>query len=146
MSEHVKCWEENMQGLKSWAWPPKLCRTSGVLQNLSSMSFFTMWNVLQNRPAEPQRFHRILGNFWEPGLVFWGPAFPSKCTGDRINARGAFPHHPQPEHYCLVAQCSATPATVAATPPCSATPFQTQISVRHLAGQGGGGKVRHQNF
>ena len=45
----------------------------------------------------------------------------------------------------LVAQCSATPATVAATPPCSATPFQTQISVRHLPGQGGG-KVRHQNF
>ena len=38
----------------------------------------------------------------------------------------------------LVAQCSATPATVAATPPCSATPFQTQISVRHLRGQGGG--------
>ena len=40
---------------------------------------------------------------------------------------------------CLVAQCSATPATVAATPPCSATPFQTQISVRHLPAQGGGG-------
>ena len=39
----------------------------------------------------------------------------------------------------LVAQCSATPATVAATPPCSATPFQTQISVRHLPAQGGGG-------
>ena len=38
----------------------------------------------------------------------------------------------------LVAQCSATPATVAATPPCSATPFQTQISVRHLPGMGGG--------
>ena len=37
----------------------------------------------------------------------------------------------------LVAQCSATPATVAATPPWSATPFQTQISVRHLRGQGG---------
>ena len=46
----------------------------------------------------------------------------------------------------LVAQCSATPATVAATPPCSATPFQTQISVRHLPAQGGGGEVRHQNF
>ena len=45
----------------------------------------------------------------------------------------------------LVAQCSATPATVAATPPCSATPFQTQISVRHLPAQGGG-KVRHLNF
>ena len=45
----------------------------------------------------------------------------------------------------LVAQCSATPATVAATPPCSATPFQTQISVRHLPAQGGG-EVRHLNF
>ena len=53
----------------------------------------------------------------------------------------------------LVAQCSATPATVAATPPCSATPFQTQISVRHLPGMGGGkgatpkvlgGVVRHR--
>ena len=40
-------------------------------------------------------------------------------------------------HRCLVAQCSATPATVAATPLCSAAPFQTQISVRHLPGQGG---------
>ena len=38
----------------------------------------------------------------------------------------------------LVAQCSTTPATVAATPPCSATPFQTQISVRHLPAHGGG--------
>ena len=32
---------------------------------------------------------------------------------------------------CLVAQCSATPASVAATPPCSATPFQRQLDVRH---------------
>ena len=40
--------------------------------------------------------------------------------------------------WCLVAQCSATPATVAATPPCSATHFQTQISVRHLPAWGGG--------
>ena len=31
----------------------------------------------------------------------------------------------------LVAQCSATPASVAATPPCSATPFQRQLDVRH---------------
>ena len=36
------------------------------------------------------------------------------------------------------AQSSATPATVAATPPCGATPFQTQISVLHLPAQGGG--------
>ena len=38
----------------------------------------------------------------------------------------------------LVAQCSATPATVAATLLCSATPFQAQISVRHLPAQGEG--------
>ena len=47
--------------------------------------------------------------------------------------------HDELEMRYLVAQCSATPATVAATPPCSATPFQTQISVRHLPAQGGGG-------
>ena len=54
----------------------------------------------------------------------------------------------------LVAQCSATPATVPATPPCSATPFQTQISVRHLPGMGGegatpkflGGVARHRCY
>ena len=31
----------------------------------------------------------------------------------------------RPRRQPSVAQCSATPATVAATPPCSATPFQT---------------------
>ena len=31
----------------------------------------------------------------------------------------------------IVAQCGATPASVAATPPCSATPFQRQLDVRH---------------
>ena len=31
----------------------------------------------------------------------------------------------------LDAQCSATPASVAATPPCSATPLQRQLDVRH---------------
>ena len=46
----------------------------------------------------------------------------------------------------LVAQCSATPATVAATPPCSATPFQTQISVRHLPARGGGGRCDTKIF
>ena len=33
--------------------------------------------------------------------------------------------------WALVAQCSTTPASVAATPPCSATPFQRQLDVRH---------------
>ena len=33
--------------------------------------------------------------------------------------------------WSLVAQCSATPASVAATPPCSATPFQRRLDVRH---------------
>ena len=31
----------------------------------------------------------------------------------------------------LVAQCGATPASVAAAPSCSATPFQRQLDVRH---------------
>ena len=80
------------------------------------------------------------------------------CTGATQHFTGAKgiwpdctqrPFAPSPNHFgrfpwirqfarTLVAQCSATPATVAATPPCSATPFQTQISVRHLPAQGGG--------
>ena len=31
----------------------------------------------------------------------------------------------------IVAQCSAKPASVAATPPCSATPLQRELDVRH---------------
>ena len=33
--------------------------------------------------------------------------------------------------FSLVAQCSATPASVAATPPCSATTFQRQLDMRY---------------
>ena len=44
------------------------------------------------------------------------------------------------ESVILVAQCSATPAIVAATPPCSATPFQTTKfrcdTSRHRGGEG----------
>ena len=63
--------------------------------------------------------------------------------------------HTQHRFRHLIAQCSATPATVAATPPCSATPFQAQISVRHLPahrGEGGatpkflGGVARHRCY
>ena len=54
----------------------------------------------------------------------------------------------------IVAQCSATPASVAATPPCSATPFQRQLDVRHpwqLKGDRcdrlfGGGVARHRCY
>ena len=53
----------------------------------------------------------------------------SKPLGEPLTRKKAYS--------ALVAQCSATPATVAATPPCSATPFQTQLSVRHLPGMGG---------
>ena len=45
----------------------------------------------------------------------------------------------------LVAQCSVTPATVAATPPCSATPFQ-KPKFRCDTSRHRGGEVRHQNF
>ena len=60
------------------------------------------------------------------------------CTS-RINLQSSF----RPD--LLVAQCGATPATVAATPPCSATPFQTQIRCDTSRNRGGG-EVRHQNF
>ena len=63
-------------------------------------------------------------------------------TSDASALRGLEPYVHNPSQalnlLILVAQCSATPATVAVTPPCSATPFQTQISVRHLPARGGG--------
>ena len=65
-----------------------------------------------------------------------------KCVMQKKNQEVSFAEVSHIVSECaatLVAQCSATPATVAATPPCSATPFQTQISVRHLPAQGGGG-------
>ena len=70
------------------------------------------------------------GHLWNPRV--WGWVAP-----------GSWPSF---EAEALVAQCSATPATVAATPPCSATPFQTQISVRHLQGKGGGGRCDTKIF
>ena len=51
----------------------------------------------------------------------------------------------QPKRTSLVAQCSATPATVAATPPCSATPFQTP-KFRCDTSRHRGGEVRHRNI
>ena len=42
--------------------------------------------------------------------------------------------------------CRGPLGTVAATPTCSATPFQTQISVRHLPAQGRGGGATPKFF
>ena len=66
---------------EDFAGPVKLGLAHKVLQNLCVSAepffnrFFTMWNVLQNLPAEPQKFCRILGNLWESGCLFWGLAF-----------------------------------------------------------------------
>ena len=38
LGSHV--WEKNLQGLKSWAWLIRFCRTVGVLQNLLKQSFY----------------------------------------------------------------------------------------------------------
>ena len=61
-----------------------------------------------------------------------------KCPQDPVSPFFLFAGHlspvfpVRPFHVsALVAQCSATPASVAATPPCSATPFQRQLDVRH---------------
>ena len=65
-------WEKNLQGLKNWAWPPKFCGTFGVLQNLTSPGFLLCETFCRSFPQKPQRFCRILGNFWELWPVFSG--------------------------------------------------------------------------
>ena len=91
-------------------------------------------------PSETQRHHLwILCPAPQGDLATAEIGRPLRCKNDQISPCAIM---------CpsdLVAQCSATPATVAATPPCSATPFQTQLSVRHLPAPGGG-EVRHQDF
>ena len=82
------------------------------------------------------------GCLWGGGVVnyffFSGPKFPLSKI-----------------HASLVAQCSATPATVPATPPCSATPFQTTKfrcdTSREWGGKGAtpkflGGVARHRCY
>ena len=95
--------------------------------------------------------------FWRAGKVRMPAKLPSLCSQPQQYLQCLFCHsgnerQPKEEvlgwvspRTSLVAQCSAAPATVPVTPPCSATPFQAQISVRHLPGMGGGG-VRRQNF
>ena len=57
----ITSWEKKLQGLKSWAWLPKFCRTCGVLRESSSAGFLLCRKVLQNPPAGPPKVCRILG-------------------------------------------------------------------------------------
>ena len=48
-------WDKNLQGLKSWVWLPKFCRTFGVLQNLSSTRFFLLCETFRRTfPQNPK--------------------------------------------------------------------------------------------
>ena len=51
----LQMWEKNLQGLKSWAWLPKFCRTFGVLCEGSSTPGLLAWTrfcrtLLQKNP------------------------------------------------------------------------------------------------
>ena len=57
-------WEKNLQGLKSWAWLPKFCRTFVVLQSLSSTSFSlceTLRRTFLQNPKVPRNSGEPLG-------------------------------------------------------------------------------------
>ena len=72
--EHKRVCPELLKVEEEFAGPEKLGLAPKVLQNLwgSAEPFWnklsTMGNVLQNLPAEPQRFRRIVGNLWEPNI------------------------------------------------------------------------------
>ena len=54
-------WEKNLQGLKSWAWLPKFCRTPKSAETFLQQAFYYMQNVPQNLPAEPPKVSQISG-------------------------------------------------------------------------------------
>ena len=96
----------------------------------------------EKRPEAVPTQHKTEGVLLKGGrsrdFFFWGCTPRGLCNSTRLLKGFLEGSLKEVLLRSLVAQCSATPATVAATPPCSATPFQTQVSVRHLPGQGGG--------
>ena len=115
---------------------------------------FSAWVLFRakktiSKKTHKQNFHGIVPDY--PGIVRHFPeisweiclcvSFFSPTKRQHMNK---FDRHPFPGQsrevvyvyrFCspliLVAQCSATPASVAATPPCSARPFQRQLDVRY---------------
>ena len=76
-----KVWEKNLQGLKSWAWLPKSCRTFGVLQNLSSTSVLLREMFCRTFLQNPKSSAEIWGTFgsldpsFEDRQAFFLPKF-----------------------------------------------------------------------
>ena len=112
-----------------------LCRTKLPLRNFISIRKNGTKDAKKG-PTEATR--NVYEQFYAPLLLlknispellkmFHSPKFATKKFTATI-CRGR--HAKQPPEI-LVAQCSATPASVAATPPCRATPFQRQLDVRH---------------
>ena len=63
-------WEKNLQGLTSWAWPPKFCRTPKVLQNLSSTSFLLCETFCRTFLQNPKGTAEFWGTFGSPSQSF----------------------------------------------------------------------------
>ena len=53
-------WEKHLQGLISWAWLLKFCRSFGVLQNLSSTTLFTTLRSEIITQLTPQKLFRAM--------------------------------------------------------------------------------------
>ena len=75
-------WEKNLQGLKSWAWPPKFCRTFGVLQNLSSTGFLLCETFCRTFLQNPKGSAEIWGTFGAPARLFRPCEFFSHPVGN----------------------------------------------------------------
>ena len=61
---------ENLQGLRSWAWPAKFCRTFGVLQNLSSTGLLLCVSFCRTFLQYPKSSAEFRGTFGNPGPSF----------------------------------------------------------------------------
>ena len=59
-------WEKSLQGVKSWAWLPKFCRTFGVLQNLHSTSSLLCETFCRAFLQDPQGSTEIWGTSSSP--------------------------------------------------------------------------------
>ena len=80
--------------------------------------------------------HLVLTLLIGRGQVLSAPHIPHidgrlKNAPNCLQVLSALPALPIRNPRLRLAQCSATPASVAATPPCSATPLQRQLDARH---------------
>ena len=131
-SSEAKVSEHREPDANCWSWDPRRGKGSWLERGSRIVAFSDCGRFEDHEPQplssrDPLPLLRIHIRFLEARSGVCTPRAPAQQR----------PPIPVREPF-FFEQCSTTPATVAATPPCSATPFQTQISVRHLRGQRGG--------